>query len=395
MSGQKRDHQKELALLEEYFTNNKNLTVRTYFINQSFDEGKTFTIQDGNWNDLKEYLVKTTYDGGTDFGKLKALREDEILFFTDGLSSFGELKMVWTQPVYSIASSSNVNFNQLKFISSTTGGEFLNLNENDPVKEVRKLLFQPLKFLGIEDNIKLSEVFPSLKQTITGDLVLAGMVKGDQATVKLKFGYGNEITEIKTIDLNSNEHAVKDWEISKFWAQKKLNELELFEKKNKNEIKNISRQFGLVSNNMSLMVLENVEDYFRYDIAPPAELRLQYDEIVKNNRAKKDERVKDLMSNAESMTENLEKWWNTDYEQKKKLKQYPKPASHHSARDTISRDQQIEEVVVIGSHAADRSDEEEEISEPRREQLQMNVRRMSAVASNTVSNSVMGYAAPG
>ncbi|MFC3160760.1 hypothetical protein ACFOEQ_21960 [Chryseobacterium arachidis] len=93
------------------------------------------------------------------------------------------------------------------------------------------------------------------------------------------------MTETKVITLNSNEQTIKDWEISKFWAQKKLNELEIFEKENKNDIKSLSKQFGLVSNNMSLMVLENVEDYVRYDIAPPAELRTQFNEIVKKQQS--------------------------------------------------------------------------------------------------------------
>ena len=391
LSGRKRDHLKEMALLEEYFKLNKNLTVRIYFINNTFEEGQTFKIENGNWNALKAYLLKTTYDGGTDFGKLKQLKEDEILFFTDGLSSFGELNTVWKQPVYTIASSNNVNFNQLKFISASTGGEFLNLNENNPQKEIRKLLFQPLKFLGIENNVQISEVYPSLSQTVTEDFVLTGIVKGDRSTVTLKFGYGNEVTEMKTISLNSNEQIVSDWEISKFWAQKKLNELEIFEKKNKNEIKNISRQFGLVSHNTSLMVLENVEDYVRYDIPPPAELKVQFDEMVKSNRAKKEERVKDLMKNAENMTENLKEWWRKNYEQKVQSKQYPQPESRRAVRDTIVRQTQIEEVVMLG-YGRER-DDESEVSEPRREQRQMSIRGMSSIASNTVPNSVTGYAA--
>lgn len=391
LSGQKRDHLKEMALLEEYFKLNKKLTVKIYFINNTFEEGQTFKIEEGNWNELKAYLLKTTYDGGTDFGKLKLLHEDEILFFTDGLSSFGKLNRVWKQPVYTIASSNNVNFNQLKFISASTGGEFLNLSENSPQKEIRKLLFQPLKFLGIENNAQISEVYPSLPQTIAENFMLTGIAKNDRTTVTLKFGYGNEVTEKKTIILDSNHQAVKDWEISKFWAQKKLNELEIFEKDNKSEIKNISRQFGLVSNNTSLMVLENVEDYVRYDIPPPAEIKIQFDELVKNNRAKKDERVKGIMNDAERMTENLKIWWKKEYNQNKKLKQYPKPGSPNAARDTVARQTEIEEVVMLGYNSD--SDETSEVSEPRREQQQMSIRGMSPIASNTVPNSVMGYAA--
>jgi Ca-activated chloride channel homolog len=388
LSGSKRDHIKELILLEEYFKTNKNLTIRTYFISNTFDEGKTFKINDGNWTELKAYLLQTTYDGGTDFGQLKRLKEDEVLFFTDGLSSFGNLKLEWDQPTYTISSSNNVNFNQLKFISSKTGGEFLNLNENDPKKEVKKLLFQPLKYLGIEGNSSLSEVYPSLPQTISQDFTLAGILDGNQTQIKVKFGYGNEVTETKTITLNTNEQAVKDWEISQFWAQKKLNELEIFEKQNKVEIKNLSRQFGLVSNNMSLMVLENVQDYVRYDITPPAELMGQFNEIVKNKQAQKDERVKDLMDDAERMTKNLKDWWNKDYE---KQKSYPKPKKVADSAVV----QRLEEVVVVGYASQERrnvadSSRESDIQEVRVRGIASVSKRSSTFAVQALSGRVAG-----
>lgn len=329
LSGSKRNHDKEFALLHEYFKINKNVSVKIYFINNTFDEGKSFKINDGNWTELKTYLSQTTYDGGTDFSQLKPIKEDEILFFTDGMSSFGNLNLPWTIPVYTIAASNKVNFNQLKFISTKTGGEFLNLNENDPEKEIRKILYQPLKFLGVESNDSLSEMYPALPQSIAQDFVLTGILKGNQSTVKVLFGYGNEVTETKTIYLNTEKQSVEDWEISKFWAQKKLNELEVFEQKNKDEIKNISRQFGLVSNNMSLMVLEDVNDYVRYKIPPPAELQSEYNKIVKNNREEREERVQDLMSDAEEMAENLKAWWNTDFSAQQKS--YPKPNSANFA----------------------------------------------------------------
>jgi tetratricopeptide (TPR) repeat protein len=345
----------------------------------------------------------------------------------------------------------------LKFISNKTGGEFLNLNENDPKKEVKKLLSQPLKFLGIENNASLSEVYPSLTQTISQDFVLTGILKGNQTTIKAKFGYGNEVTETKTITLNVNEQVIKDWEISKFWAQKKLNELEIFEKQNKDDIKSLSKQFGLVSNNMSLMVLENVEDYVRYDITPPTELRTQFNEIVKNNRAAKDERVNDLISDAEEMTQNLKEWWKKEYKQKENPKRYPEPNQDYYDIDSATgRSMRIEEVVVTaprqsvsspvytppasnavadaapisspqsdeaveitksGSPVADRrSNEIQEVvmtgalgikkrqdavtssstiitSEPVREQAQISVKGMSSVASNSTTQMLEGRVA--
>ncbi|MCJ8153670.1 DUF2135 domain-containing protein [Chryseobacterium sp. SSA4.19] len=390
LSGIKRDHAREWALLEAYFKTHKKLTVNTYFLNNTFEGGKSFAINHGDWSGLKSYLAQVTYDGGTDFGSLQPVKGDEILFFTDGLASFGDLRLNWKQRVYTVASSDHVNFNQLKFISNKTGGEFLNLIENDPNQEVRKLLFQPLKFLGIENNTSVDEVYPSLKQTVSNDFVLTGILKGNKTTVKLEFGYGNEVTETRTINPDVNEQSVHDWEISKFWAQKKLNELEIFEQQNKDEIKSLSRQFGLVSNSMSLMVLENVEDYVRYDIAPPADLKPQFDAMVKNNRAAKDERVKDLLEDAEDMTEKLKAWWAKEYQQKPK--RYPEPKSYSSENDTV-RTLDVREIVVTGVSGVQRRDGSSEAHVERQNEIEevvMNERAAKMVRIEAVTS---GYVA--
>ena len=64
--------------------------------------------------------------------------------------------------------------------------------------------------------------------------------------------------------------------------EKKLAELELFADKNKDEIKNLGKQFGIVTMNSSLIVLENVSDYVKYEITPPSELKTEYDKQMKN-----------------------------------------------------------------------------------------------------------------
>jgi hypothetical protein len=197
------------------------------------------------------------------------------------------------------------------------------------------------------------------------------------------------------------------------------------------------------------MVLENVEDYVRYDITPPAELRTQFNEIVKNNRAAKDERVNDLMSDAEEMTQNLKEWWKKEYKQNDN-KRYPEPNQDYVDIDSATgRSMRIEEVVVTGvssqataaptppvantaADAAPQSDEAVEIksespvadrrsndiqevvmvgynkvsrkeaqtsssvsitSEPVREQAQISVRGMSSIASNSTNQALEGRVA--
>lgn len=366
LSAKKANHEKEFELLDEYFKAIQNISVKVAYLNNDFEEGKTFSIKNGNWEDLKTELKSVKYDGGTDFGKLKNLENvGEYLLFSDGLSTFGDLNLKLNKPVYTIVSSAKANFSQMKFISLKTGGETLNLQQNLAKDEVKKLLYENLKFIGIKNNNSVTEVFPSLPQTVENGFNISGISSKKDTEITLLFGYGNVSTLEKTIKLNADENTVEDWEIAQFWAQKKLAELELFADKNKDEIKNLGKQFGIVTMNSSLIVLENVSDYVKYEIAPPLELREAYNNQMKTVFAQRENRVNNLMQRAESMTENLKNWWKTDFTPKKK---YPERTSkkdsvrtreisentsrrnreRRNARMDTTKTKEINEVVMIG-----------------------------------------------
>ena len=366
LSAKKANHEKEFELLNEYFKAIQNISVKVAYLNNDFEEGKTFSVKNGNWNELKKELKSVKYDGGTDFGKINNLENvGEYLLFSDGLSTFGDLNLKLNKPVYTVISSAKANFSQMKFISLKTGGEMLNLGQNLAKDEVKKLLYENLKFIGIKENRSISEVYPSISQTVENGFNISGISSRKNNEITLLFGFGNTPTIEKAVKLNADENTVEDWEIAQFWAQKKLAELELFADKNKDEIKNLGKQFGIVTMNSSLIVLENVSDYVKYEITPPSELKTEYDKQMKTVFAQRENRVNNLMQRAESMTENLKNWWKTDFTPKKK---YPEPTSkkdsvrtrgisentsrrnreRRNTRIDTTKSKEIEEVVMVG-----------------------------------------------
>ena len=366
LSAKKANHEKEFELLNEYFKAVKNISVKVAYLNNDFEEGKVYTVKNGNWDDLRAELKSVKYDGGTDFGKLKNLENvGEYLLFSDGISSFGDLNLKLNKPVYTIVSSAKANYSQLKFISLKTGGEMLNLGQNSAKSEVKKLLYENFKFLGIKENRTVSEVYPTLAQTIENGFNISGIAAQKSTEITLLFGFGNTPTLEKVVKLNADENTVEDWEIAQFWAQKKISELELFADKNKDEIKNLGKQFGIVTMNSSLIVLENVSDYVKYEITSPSELKTEYNNQMKNVLAQRENRINNLMQRAESMTENLKTWWKTDFTPKKK---YPEPISkrdsvrtrgisentsrrnreRRNTRTDTTKSKEIEEVVMVG-----------------------------------------------
>jgi hypothetical protein len=116
--------------------------------------------------------------------------------------------------------------------------------------------------------------------------------------------------------------------------------------------------------NSSLIVLENVSDYVKYEITPPSELKTEYDKQMKNVFAQRENRVNNLMQRAESMTENLKIGGKQILLQKK----YPEPTSkkdsvitrgisentsrrnreRRNTRMDTTQTKEINEVVMIG-----------------------------------------------
>ena len=66
--------------------------------------------------------------------------------------------------------------------------------------------------------------------------------------------------------------AVEGSLLRRLWAQKKLAHLMIHQKPNEKEIAALGKQFGMVTPYTSLLVLDSLEQYVQYEIAPPKSL---------------------------------------------------------------------------------------------------------------------------
>lgn len=321
LSGLKRNHTKELELLGKIIQQQKNLTIEVVLLNIQLEKGKTFQIKNGEWSELKKYLEKTVYDGATNYAVINPskLTANEYLMFSDGISTFGPNQFKSNKPIYTIASAATSNFGVLNNIAQKNLGKFINLSEMSVEKAFQKINENNLQFIGIKDK-NVTEVYPPIGTEIEKDFAVTGICPSSLNTIILEFGRNGKVLFTKEIDL---KNASKTFEISKVWAQNKVNYLEQNPDENKEYILEIGNQFGIVTSNTSLIVLEDVYDYVRYKINPPDELKVEYDQIVKNNRDNIANENKNLVDAAIQTTEDLKKWWNTDYSKNKK--KYPQP----------------------------------------------------------------------
>lgn len=320
-SGMKRDHKKEKEFLQKLLATKNNINIALYAVATTTKKMGDFTNSNGAIDGLLKTIDEMVYDGATDFGSIPAgiANNGEVLFFTDGLSNFGEWRQLPKTPVHTLVATPVADYSKLHFISNTTGGQLINLNQTDLANAVQKVEAIPYRFLGVKYLYDVTDVNPATSIVFDGNLLVTGIAKKLPVTITLQFGFGNKVEKELTVVLNEKEMAA-DWNIETFWAQQKIAALEVYYDQNKTEIARLSKDFGIVTKNTSLIVLENVEDYVKYNITPPADLLQEYKAIIKERREEQDAAWGDYLAAAKSRITDLKSWWNTDFSKVPKIR---------------------------------------------------------------------------
>jgi len=311
LSGANRDTKKEFALLDAYFKTVGNAEISLVTFSNVLLNTKTFTITNGNWAALQTELEHITYDGATNFGNLYLANYlvDEFLLMSDGHQTLGGKSIKLTKtPVYCINSAAAADYSNLKLIALKTGGELIDLNKDDNEKALVKLTTVPLHFLGIKNSTAVEENYPSLPVAVGRTFSMAGITRNPNQTLTLQYGFGNKVSYEKEVTLDFGKDGVDSLDVAKLWAQKKIAELDIEYNANRQEIESLGKRFGIITRNTSLIVLESVNDYIQYNIEPPAELRAQFDEIMKQ-RGPNNPPPRENLTAAENMLIDLRQWW--------------------------------------------------------------------------------------
>ncbi|HWK03240.1 MAG TPA: VIT domain-containing protein [Puia sp.] len=329
LSSLSRNTEKELDLLDQYFDKLQDAEIRLVNFSNTVQEAQTFTLHNGQWDRLHDVLQHTVYDGATQFGSLDLRKYpcDEFLLFSDGHSTFGNDQLKeGGKPVYAIVATPKADFPFLRAITDASGGELINLLTTTTEQAWEQLCYQSLYFMGVKASANLQETYPSLPSPVVSSLSVAGISYQPEQRLVLQFGYGGKVTSESTITLDYTKQQTSRPDLSRIWAQKKIAQLDRRFEDNQTEIEQLGRRYGIVTRNTSLIVLENVNDYITYEIEPPAELREEYDRIMKQ-RGQADRQLRHTtVDNAEVYFNELLHWWQTDYKRPVKNKTLPPPA---------------------------------------------------------------------
>lgn len=132
LSMQNKNLATELNLLDNFINNKKEININLVKFSNLVNSEKDFRIKNGQWNDLKQELVHTTYDGATSYLPLldaKYANYDAFLLFTDGYQNHAILRKDITKPLFVISSNARTYFQALALKSSSNKSKFINLNK--------------------------------------------------------------------------------------------------------------------------------------------------------------------------------------------------------------------------------------------------------------------------
>lgn len=325
-SARNRDLARELGLLEAYLRRLGTCEVNPSVFRDAAEPLKAFRIQDGNAAGLIAHLKNLPLDGGTCLGavKLKDLRVDETLLFSDGLGTFGPREAQFPEaPLVAVNSALTAEHGLLRALGEGQGGEYLNLQSLSAEEALKALTTRPLAFLrAVTGRGDVAEVYPGVGRVVRGPFGLAGLLKTPRARLTLQFGFGRSVRVTRTFDLDAAK-AAEAAPVARMWAQRKLAKLELDPARNAKAILALGQAHGLVTEGTSLIVLDDVADYVRYRIAPPEELRAEYDRRVGEETQRVVQRDKEHLEALVKQFEERKAWWATEFKAPPK----PRPSS--------------------------------------------------------------------
>ena len=130
--------------------------------------------------------------------------------------------------------------------------------------------------------------------------------------------------------------------LNSLWAAQKINALSFNYRKNKKAIIRLAKSYKVLTKDTSLIVLDRVEDYVRYEIIPPHELRRQYTKLLKQKVNKKLYEKEQALIESIKLLQEQKLWFN---------KKFPKTPPPHKVNVQKSEDMVTEQTTMAGSPA--------------------------------------------
>ena len=321
-SREKTSHQRALDLLKAFFGKHRSKEMRVDLVvfRDAPEKARAFRVSGGNPAALFAAVKALPYDGGTQLGALPppAPGSEYSLLFSDGLSTFGkERPEAFAKPVYVFSGETAANQPLLRRIATESGGQFFDLNRTEQSRILARIGRPVYGFLGAKViSGRVRETYPNTPAPVSGAFTFAGKLMSKRAVVELRFGTGARVMHRQRFTL-SRADAVEGGLVRLAWAQKKLDTLLAMPKRNRADMIELGRDYGLVTPGTSLIVLESFGQYVEHRIEPPGSLpewRDRFLKIVALQRRKESLKTEAKLAKVIRLWKKQVAWWETEFD---------------------------------------------------------------------------------
>jgi hypothetical protein len=365
-SGSKRNPDAEMQELDRYFKAIGNLTVRLTRLADVAEDGGEFSIVNGNWASLRAALQKTVYDGASNLTSWQPQSGiDEYLIVSDGLHNYGATPFPTLLPgqrLNAMNSAQEADAARLAAWAEGAGGKLVQINPQKPGEAAARLLSEGVH-VDQFDASGARELQIEAHAAQNGLLRIAGKLTGPKASLNLSLSGGAAAAggegKSRKLTINLAESAGSHPFAANLWAAWRLRALGADYELHRGEIRRIGQQFGLPTRETSLLVLETVADYVRFEVTPPPELLAQYQSMQQSRSVALAGERKKHVDYVFNLFEQKQAWWNKNFpkdkvpppvEDKKDLARVAElRASGERRRDANAT--RVAEAVVVAEHA--------------------------------------------
>jgi Ca-activated chloride channel family protein len=309
-SGAARTHDAELTELDRYFAAIGNVEVRLTRLRDRAEAQQIFKVAGGNWAELRRALASTVYDGASALGAWQPQASvDQYLLFSDGMSNYGAApfpQLARHQQLFALNSAVSADTARLAGLAERNGGQLIQVAQNAPGAAAQSLLYQDARVRDIAAT-GATDVEVDSNLLADGMLRLAGRMLSASGELKITLTNGGLQKEIViALPAEGASHP----RAAAVWAGFRLRRLDADFELHRAEIARLGQRFAIPTRETSLIVLEQLTDYLRYDIEPPQELAADFKKLRDAAGTRMVTSQREHFDQVLRMFEDRKTWWN-------------------------------------------------------------------------------------
>jgi hypothetical protein len=323
-SGAQRQHDAELVELDRYFKAVGNGEVRLTRLRDRPEAVQRFRIVNGDWQTLRKALQDTVYDGASALADWQPQAEvNEYLLVSDGLMNYGGKQFPQLSPrqrLYVMNSAVSADTARLSALAERNGGKLLTVQADRPGAAAEMLLTDGLQVRLVSAR-GATDVLIQDDDAPLGMLRVSGKLIAPTAELKLELLKQDRATPLLVeVAASAPSHPLA----ARTWAGYKLHQLEADYELHRAAIRRLGTQFSMPTRETSLLVLDRLEDYVRYDVQPPAELQAAFDALKRMRGGELTLRRTNQLERVVQQFQHKLAWWEGNH---------PKPMPYPAYRE--------------------------------------------------------------